>query len=134
MIDPFFERRLANWGRVCRSSRPVGRSSIASVMDELRLQHGAPADAEEPSAPTGESSPPDQIDAARLNAAYAGPWLTGKEKEVLRLRYACGKSLMVCQRILRVNSRRFFVSQLEAVVRKFQGIVEERFDKNADTP
>ena len=53
---------------------------------------------------------------------------------MLRLRYACGKSLMVCQRILRVNSRRFFVSQLEAIVRKFQGIVEERFDKNDDAP
>lgn len=128
MIDPYFERRLANWSRYIRGGHgPAGISATYQAMAALRLYGpNAPAEAESRDAPGATTI--DVKDAEKLCAAYAGPWLTPQEKKALRLKYGRGLSDMTCARRIRVGYR-FFLKQFEAIVRKFQRIVETNFDE-----
>lgn len=129
MIDPYFERRLANWTRYIRGGNgPAGISSTYQAMAALRLYGPhAPAEAESQGAPGATAI--DVRDAEKLCAAYAGPWMTPQEKKALRLKYGLGLSDMTCARRIRVGYR-FFLKQFEAIVRKFQRIVETNFDES----
>ena len=138
MIDPYFERRLANWTRYIRGGNgPAGISATYQAMAALRLygpnapaeaeSQGAPAEAESQGAPGATAI--DVRDAEKLCAAYAGPWMTPQEKKALRLKYGLGLSDMTCARRIRVGYR-FFLKQFEAIVRKFQRIVETNFDES----
>lgn len=128
MIDPYFERRLANWSRYIRGSHGhAGISATYQAMAALRLYGpNAPDEAESQDAPGATTI--DVKDAEKLCAAYAGPWLTPQEKKTLRLKYGLGLSDMTCARRIRVGYR-FFLKQFEAIVRKFQRIVETNFDE-----
>nr|DAO35507.1 MAG TPA: Sigma factor AlgU negative regulatory factor, TRANSCRIPTION.96A [Caudoviricetes sp.] len=128
MIDPNFERRLANWSRYIRGGNGhAGVSATYQAMAALRLYGpNAPAEAESRDAPGATTI--DVKDAEKLCAAYAGPWLTPQEKKALRLKYGRGLSDMTCARRIRVGYR-FFLKQFEAIVRKFQRIVETNFDE-----
>lgn len=128
MIDPDFERRVANWSRYIRGGNgPAGISSMAQAMEALRL-YGPNKPAEEEGTGSSPSRKLDVRDAERLCLAYGGPWLTPNEKKTLRLKYGIGLSDMTCARRMRVGYR-FFLKQFEAIVRKFQRIVETNFDE-----
>lgn len=129
MIDPYFERRLANWSRYIRGGNsPAGISSMAQAMEALRL-YGPNKPAEEEGTGASPSRMIDVRDAEKLCLAYGGPWLTPNEKKTLRLKYGIGLSDMTCARRMRVGYR-FFLKQLDGLLWKFQHIVETNFDES----
>lgn len=126
MIDPSFRARLHNWSRYIKAaSEPSDTSSTYRAMEALRL-FGPSKPAEEER--KGKNSRPiDCIDAEKLCKAYAGPWLSTGEKNLLAQLYGFGISPRAYARQIRVHVR-FLISQHDLIIRKFQLIVEKRFD------
>lgn len=128
-INPAFEKRLLNWARCNRSSHVRSLASpMAQVLDQLRYSYGAADEGGSGS----KAVALDHQDAAKLDAAYRGPWMTLAEKRVLRLKYGEWKSDRQIARMLTV-SYRSFQREFVLLVRKFQMIVETRFD-NPEPP
>lgn len=131
MIDPTFEARLDNWGRVegGRPSLSAHDSPAYRTMLALRLLFGPPKDEDAtPSAPAGRDA--DLLDAAVLSAAYADPRLSHADKMMLRLRFCHRKPVHYIARKMHVRARTA-EANLESAARVFQRLVEELETRHA---
>lgn len=135
MIDPYFLDRLENWSRAIRTPKKCNTSSMYQVMEVLR-QMREPDD-EEPFEEEGKkSSEPRKVDAADaelLSAAYQSRHITPRAREYLRLAFGECLSEAKCARAAH-QSVTFYRECLEAVVARFQFVVETYFDKPKETP
>lgn len=135
MIDPYFLDRLENWSRAIRSAKKCNTSSMYRVMEVLRQMH-EPDDEETGEDLRKKSSEPRTVDAADadlLNAAYQSDHLSPGAREYLRLAFGECLPEARCARAAH-QSVTFYRECLEAVVARFQFIVETYFDKPKDSP
>lgn len=131
MIDPFFLSRLENWSRAIRSSEKRNTSSMFQVMEVLRLLREPEEDEQGEEEKQERPSAIDTKDARILSEAYSSTRLSPSAREYLRVAFGECWPERRCARYFH-QSVSLYRECLEAVVRRFQFVVENHFDNRGE--